>query len=155
MSTDCNQGRNIKLFPELCCSKGLDSSSYSWHHGKNSLVIACAFQTPIVSQVPKHAWGGYPQINYYLYYARWSVHFCAQPSLDLNLCHHPTIIEARKTDRSPCLTFTLCDWLDSPQLGRHGKWPVGCTPSGQGVQCESTKKYAWRPQLLANSEAGP
>ena len=29
--------------------------------------------------------GGYLQINYYLYYARWSVHFCAQPSLDLNL----------------------------------------------------------------------
>ena len=48
MSIDCNQGINIKLFPELCCSKGLISLLFRDITVK-LLVIACTFRTPIVS----------------------------------------------------------------------------------------------------------
>ena len=47
MSIDCNQGTNIKLFPELCCSKGLISLLFHDIMVK-LLVIACTFRTPIV-----------------------------------------------------------------------------------------------------------
>ena len=47
MSIDCNQGTNIKLFLELCCSKGLISLLFCDIMVK-LLVIACTFQTPIV-----------------------------------------------------------------------------------------------------------
>ena len=47
MSIDCNQGTNIKLFLELCCSKNLISLLFRDITAK-LLVIACTFQTPIV-----------------------------------------------------------------------------------------------------------
>ena len=52
ISTDCNQGTNIKLFLELCCSKAWYLFYYLRLTAK-ALVIKCTSLTPIVLQVLK------------------------------------------------------------------------------------------------------
>ena len=90
MSIDCNQGTNIKLFPELCCSKGLISLLIC-DITVTLLVIACTFWTPIVLAGSKTL----------------TLHLLYVPHTHLILIYISTISTTRRV-----VNLIVCTWIN-------------------------------------------